>query len=65
MEMITTVKTTTNVVECFYLFVRDSTPVRGCRFIVHSFQRVAPVVIHIEPCGFPLSNKNRNAIQYE
>jgi hypothetical protein len=75
MEMITTVKTTTNVVECCYLFVRDSTPVRGCRFIGRSFPRVAPVVIriprvapvviHIEPCGFRLSNKNRNAIEYE
>jgi hypothetical protein len=47
MEMITTVKTTTNVVECCYLFVRDSTPVRGCRFIGRSFPRVAPVVIRI------------------
>ena len=62
-------KTTTNVVECCYLFVR------GCRFIGRSFPRVAPMVIriprvspvanHIEPCGFRLSNKNRNAIEYE
>ncbi|HSO89108.1 MAG TPA: hypothetical protein VLQ91_21325 [Draconibacterium sp.] len=68
--------TTTNVVECCYLFVRDSTPVRGCRFIGRLFPwvapmvihipRVSPVAIHIEPCGFHSSDKkNREAIECE
>ena len=61
--------TTTNIVDCCYLFLRDSTLVRGCRFIGRLFPwvapmvihipRVSPVAIHIEPCGFRSSKTNR------